>query len=191
MYHRQELLGLFVVGPRGTRREAKSGYLLGGIVWALNLPIYREQFTLHQLHTFSLEPYEKNITDPGKKRGSWVRLTAGLRKSPPSLDSWLGPAPALDPVARLALEPSSEEGNARGEDVAGIPPYPGIINHTVYQGQCTWMNKREPKISPGVWNPEDRAAALIRSALGVPARLLEGNSMGGEDMAQTRVLLQS
>ena len=48
------------------------------------------------------------------------------------------------------------------------------------------MNKKEPSVSPGVWNPEDRAAALIRSALGVPARLLEGNSMGGEDMAQAR-----
>jgi hypothetical protein len=42
VYHRQELLGLFVVGPRGTRREAKSGCLLDGIAWALNLPIYQE-----------------------------------------------------------------------------------------------------------------------------------------------------
>jgi hypothetical protein len=36
--------------------------------------------------------------------------------------------------------------------------------------------------SPGVRKPDDRAAALIRSALGVPARLLEGNSIGGEDI---------
>jgi len=35
---------------------------------------------------------------------------------------------------------------------------------------------------PGVRNPDERAAALIRSALGVPARLLEGNSIGGEDI---------
>jgi hypothetical protein len=58
----------------------------------------------------------------------------------------------------------------------------------MYQRQCTWMDKKEPPISPGVWNPEDRAAALIRSALGVPARLLDGNSMGGEDMAQAKGL---
>jgi len=70
VYHQQELLGLYVVGPKGTRREAKSECLLGGIAWASNLPIYRERLKLHQLHTFSLEPYEKNITDPGKKRGS-------------------------------------------------------------------------------------------------------------------------
>ena len=36
--------------------------------------------------------------------------------------------------------------------------------------------------SPGVRKPDERAAALIRSALGVPARLLEGNSIGGEDI---------
>jgi hypothetical protein len=130
-----------VVGPRGTRREAKSGCPLGGIAWALNLPIYQEWFTLHQLHTFSLKPYKKNSTDPGKKRGSWVRLTAGLRKSPPSLDSWLGPASALDPVARLALEPSSDEGNARGEDVAGIPPYPGVFGSCIRGHVYGWTRK--------------------------------------------------
>jgi hypothetical protein len=70
VYHRQELLGLFVVGPRGTRKGAKSGCLHDGIVWASNLPIYRERLELHQLHTFSLEPNKKEFTDPGKKRGS-------------------------------------------------------------------------------------------------------------------------
>jgi hypothetical protein len=47
---------------------------------------------------------------------------------------------------------------------------------------CMKLEAAQEGALPGVWKPEERAAALIRSALGVPARLLEGNSMGGEDM---------